>query len=157
MNLGASLRVEKRRHFIQYERVIYQEDGMGHLIQWDNEDKSVVLQQYVGTAFKEDLYSLATESARMLNSVSHTVHLIIDERNIKMNLNAVDMQYLEKLVPVNQGGVVMIVSKKNLAYKKFLQNAGEKLAPKTFEHPFFATNVEDARQLLQSQFQVRYP
>jgi hypothetical protein len=130
---------------------------MGHLIQWDNEDKSVVLQQYIGTAFKEDLYSLATESARMLNSVTHTVHLIIDERNIKMNLNSVDMQYLEKLVPANQGAVVMIVSKKNLAYKKFLQNAGAKVAPKSFDQPFFATNVEEARQLLQSQFQVQYP
>ena len=130
---------------------------MGYLIQWDNEDKSVVLQQYIGTAFKEDLYSLATESACMLNSVTHTVHLIIDERNIKMNLNSVDMQYLEKLVPVNQGGVIMIVNQKNLAYKKFLQNAGAKVAPKSFDQPFFATTVEEARQLLQSQFQVRYP
>ena len=130
---------------------------MGHLIQWDNEEKSVVLQQYIGIAFKEDLYNLATESARMLNSVAHKVHIIVDERNVKMSLNAVDMKYLENLVPANQGGVVVIVDQKNLAYKKFLQNAGEKLAPKTFEHPFFATNVEEARQLLQSQFQVRYP
>ena len=130
---------------------------MSHLIQWDNEEKTVVFQQYTGKALKEDLYSLAEESARMLNSVPHRVHLIIDEHNVKMNLNATDMRYLENLVPANQGGVVVVVNKKSLPYKRFLNNAGAKIAPKSFEKPFFVSALEEARQLLQTQFGVRYP
>ena len=130
---------------------------MSHLIRWDNEEKTVVFQQYTGIAFKDDLYQLAEESARMLKSVSHTVHIIIDEQNVKMSLNAADLKYLENLVPANQGGVVLVVNKNSLPYKKFIHNAGVKLAPKTFEQPFFAAAVEEARELLQTQFNVRYP
>ena len=52
---------------------------MGYLIQWDNEEKTVVFQQYTGNPVKDDLYHLAEESALMLNSVPHIVHLIIDD------------------------------------------------------------------------------
>jgi hypothetical protein len=130
---------------------------MGYLIRWDNQEKTVVFQQYTGTATKDDLYGLAEESAQMLNSVPHRVHLIINEHHIKMNLNATDMKYLEKLVPANQGGVVIVVDKNSLPYKKYMHDAGVKLAPKTFAQPFFASDVENARQLLQTQFEVRYP
>ena len=51
---------------------------MGYKIGWDNPEKTVVLQQYVDPASKDDLYRLAKESANLLKSVSHTVHLIID-------------------------------------------------------------------------------
>lgn len=54
----------------------------------------------------------------MLRSVLHTVHLIIDESSIKLNLNSADMRYLEKNVPPNQGAVVLIVSKSDATYKK---------------------------------------
>src|SRR5436853_7756633 len=111
---------------------------MSYLIRWDNQEKTVVFQQYTGTATKDDLYGLAEESALMLKSVLHRVHLIIDEHNIKMSLNAVDMKYLEKLVPANQGGVVVVVDTNSLRYKKFMHDAGVKLAPKTFAQPFFA-------------------
>src|ERR1041385_4546067 len=126
---------------------------MGYLIRWDNQEKTVVFQQYTGTATKDDLYGLAEESAQMLKSVPHRVHLIINEHNIKMNLNAIDMKYLEKLVPDNQGGVVIVVDKDSLPYKKYMHDAGVKLAPKTFAQPFFAADVENARQLLQTQFE----
>jgi hypothetical protein len=130
---------------------------MGYLIGWDNEEKTVVFQQYTGIADKDDLYKLAEESAHMLKSVPHRVHLIIDEHNVKMNLNAADMKHLENLVPPNQGGVVLVVHKNSLPYKKYLHDVGAKVAPKTFEQPFFAAAVEEARQFLQTQFDVRYP
>lgn len=130
---------------------------MGHLIQWDNTDKTVVLQQYTDTPVKEDLYRLAEASATMLGSVSHTVHLIIDERSIRLSLNSVDMKYLEMNVPPNQGAVVMLVKKSSLPYKQWIQNLGKSLAPKAFEKPFFAATLEEARELLQKLFGVRYP
>ncbi|MCA0456866.1 MAG: hypothetical protein LCI00_23045 [Chloroflexi bacterium] len=130
---------------------------MGYLIQWDNTDKTVVLQQYTGEAGKEDLYHLAEESANMLNGVSHTVHLIIDERTIKLSLSSVDMKYLEMHVPPNQGAVVMLVEKNSLPYKQWIQTLGKSRAPKAFDKPFFAATLEEARELLHQLFGVRYP
>lgn len=129
---------------------------MGYLIRWDNLEKTVVFQQYRGEVVKDDLYHLAEESAKMLKSVPHTVHLIIDERTINLVLNSADIKFLESNVPTNQGAVVIVINKSRLPYKKFIHNAGVKLAPKTFEQPFFVTTIEEARQLLEEQFQVNY-
>jgi hypothetical protein len=130
---------------------------MSYLIQWDNADKTVVFQQYKDTAVKEDLYSLSKASAEMLKSVSHTVHLIIDERPVKVTLSYTDIKYLEGNVPENQGAVIMIVNKSGLAYKKLIQDVGRSLAPKAFDQPYFAETLEEARQILQEQFAVHYP
>ena len=130
---------------------------MSYSIQWDNADKTVVFQQYTDKAVKEDLYSLSKESAEMLKSVSHTVHLIIDESLIKLTLNTADINYLEKVVPANQGVVVVVYSKLSLTYKKMIHDTNTKLAPKAFNKGLFAPSVEEARQLLQEQFGVHYP
>jgi len=129
---------------------------MGYLIQWDNAEKTVVLQQYMGDAVKDDLYHLAEESAAMLKTVPHKVHLIIDERTIKLTLSTTDIKYLEKHVPPNQEVVVVIASKSAAAYKSLIQKIGKSLAPKAFKQTFFAATVEEARQLLHEQFGVNY-
>jgi len=129
---------------------------MSYIIQWDNAEKTVVLQQYTDNPIKDDLYHLAEESALMLKSVPHTVHLIIDERTSKLTLSSADINFLERTVPSNQGTVVMVVSKSGQSYKKLMQNVGKTLAPNAFKQNFFVTTVEEARQLLQDQFKVNY-
>ena len=130
---------------------------MSHLIQWDNEEKTVVFQQYTDNPVKDDLYYLAEKSAAMLKTVLHTVHLIIDERPIKLTLSSTDIKFLEKHTPPNQGVVVVLVNKNDLTYKKYVQNFGEKLAPNAFFETYFATTPEEARDFLQKQFDVHYP
>ena len=130
---------------------------MNHSIRWDNTEKTVVLQQYTDKAVKDDLYDLSKQSAEMLKSVSHQVHLIIDERPIKVTLSYADIKYLEDNVPENQGAVVMIVDKNGLTYKMLIQDVAKTLAPKAFDQPYFAETIEEARQLLQEHFAVRYP
>lgn len=130
---------------------------MSHSIQWDNAEKSVVLQQYTENAAQKDLYDLSEQSAELLKSVSHTVHLIIDERPVKMTLSSADLQFLEAHVPPNQGAVVVIVDRSGLNYKKRIQDVGKSLAPKTFEQPYFVESLEEARQFLQQRFGVHYP
>jgi len=130
---------------------------MSHLIQWDNEEKTVVFQQYTDNPVKDDLYYLAEKSATMLKSVLHTVHLIIDERTIKLTLTSTDIKFLEKNVPANQGAVVVLVNKNDMTYKKYVQDFGEKLAPNAFVETYFATTPEEARQFLQEHFDVHYP
>lgn len=130
---------------------------MAHEISWDNEDKTVILQQYTIPATKDDLYRLAAKSAEMIKSVEHTIHLIIDERAIKLMLTSADLNYLEKNVPPNQGAVVTIVNKTDVAYKSVVQAIGHKLAPNAFDQPFFADSIEEARAFLIENFSVRYP
>jgi hypothetical protein len=129
---------------------------MGHIICWDNADKTVVFQAYTEDASKDDLYHLARKSADLLNTVAHTVHLIIDERNIALVLSSTDMKYLEKMTPKNQGAVVMVVQGSKLAYKTAVQGLGKIIGPNAFAQPYFVDSVEAARQFLQDSFDVRY-
>ncbi len=130
---------------------------MRHLIQWDNAEETVVLQQYLPGAVKDDLYQMVQESAAMIHSVAHTVHIILDESAIKLTLNSADLNFLEKHVPANQGAVVLIVSKSSQTYKRVVEDMGLKLAPRAFDNQLQATSIEEARQLLQDEFGVRYP
>lgn len=129
---------------------------MGHRISWDNADKTVVLQEYTEDVIKDDLYMLARKSADMLNSVSQTVHLILDERKSDLLLTPKDMIFLQKLTPKNQGIVVMIVKLANIRYKTAIQNLGRQLGPNAFGEPYFADTIEAAREFLQDSFDVRY-
>jgi hypothetical protein len=72
-------------------------------------------------------------------------------------LNSADINFLENNVPANQGAVVMVVDKNGLAYKKVMQEVGKSLAPRAFGQPYFAASIEEARQILQDQFDVHYP
>jgi hypothetical protein len=130
---------------------------MAHKISWDNQDKTVVLQEYLPGAIKDDLYLLAKESAELLGTVSHKVYLIIDERNIQLTLNSADMRFLERNVPPNQGDVVVIPAVGSLMFKEMMRAIGAGIAPKAFGEPYFAKNVEEARQVLMREFGVIYP
>jgi hypothetical protein len=129
---------------------------MGHHIDWDNKDKTVVIQSYTTDSSKDDLYYLARKSADMLQTVDHTVHLIIDERNINLVLSSTDMKYLEKLTPKNQGAVVMVVQPTKLLYKTAVQGLGKIIGPNAFAQPYFVESVEAAREFLQNSFDVNY-
>ena len=129
---------------------------MAHRISWDNDEKTVVLQEYLDNAVKDDLYLMAKESANMLASVEHTVHLIIDERNIHLTLNSADMRFLEKNVPANQGYVIVIPPKGGMVLKKMTKNIGDKFAPKSFNETIFMETLEEAREFLKAQAGVVY-
>jgi len=129
---------------------------MGHIIRWDNEEKTVVFQQYTEDATKDDLYHLAKKSNEMLATVEHTVHLIIDERNIDLILTTPDMKYLDKMTPDNQGAVIMVVPKPKMNYKRLVNNMGVKFAPNAFAEPYFAETIEQAREFLKEKIGVNY-
>ena len=105
---------------------------MAHQISWDNPEKTVVLQEYRDSPSKEDFYQLAEKSAAMLNSVSHTVHLILDERNINLVLNVADMNFLQKQMPHNQGGLVILADPATVRYKTAVHNLTQQLVGGTF-------------------------
>ncbi|MCA9884672.1 MAG: hypothetical protein KC708_16955 [Anaerolineae bacterium] len=126
-------------------------------VTWYNTNKTVVLQQYEGEATKDDLYEMAKESARLLNSVSHKVHLIVDERKMDNVLNTSDMRFLDKLVPPNQGAVVVLVPDHRLRYKEVIHNMGNKIAPKAFvDETIFASTLEEARHYLKEAHNIEF-
>jgi hypothetical protein len=132
------------------------EHTMGHSICWDNADQTVVLQEYDQNPSKDDLYQLAQKSAEMLSTVEHTVHLIIDERNISHVLNTKDMAYLEELTPKNQGAVMVIVLRRKIGYKTQLQRLAKSVGPNAFGQGYFVESLDEARAFLQESFGVRY-
>lgn len=130
---------------------------MGYNIGWDNEDRTVVFQGYDENPTKADLYQLAEQSARMLATVEHTVHLIVDEWNVTHVIDTRDMAYLEKLLPKNQGAVVVIMPRRRMGYKIMLQKLAKSVAPKAFSAGYFVESLEEARQLLREKYGVQYP
>jgi hypothetical protein len=129
---------------------------MAHRIEWDNAAKTVILQEYLENATKDDLYLLCKESAQMMATVEHRVHLIIDERNIHLTLTNTDMRYLEKLLPPNQGLVIVIPPKGKMIFKKMTKNLGDKIAPRSFSETVFVETIEEAREILQKELGIAY-
>jgi len=130
---------------------------MSHRISWDNDDHSVVLQEYIDGASKDDLYLLAEQSAKMLKSVDHTVHLIIDERKLRVPFNMIDLRYLERQIPRNQGVVVVIAQRQKQRVKAATHDLNRRINGTGVEEPYFAETVEQAREMLHHQFGVQYP
>ena len=128
---------------------------MANKVTWYNTDKTVVLQQYYGDYTKDDLYTVVKKSAEMLNSVSHTVHVIIDERKVDKFMTATDMRFLEKMVPPNQGAVVVIVPKTRIYYKEVIGNMGTKIAPTAFTQAVMVFSYEEACQYLEKVHHVQ--
>ena len=130
---------------------------MAHRITWDNQGKTVVLQQYVAPATKTDLYELAQASAKLLRTVNHSVHLIIDERDIRLTYSPEDMRALENIVPTNQGQIVVVMPDIMASYKKYVHAIASPVAPQAFTEPWYVNSIDDARKLLQTELEVRYP
>ena len=130
---------------------------MGHRISWDNEDQTVVLQEYTDPATKDDLYHLAQKSAQMLHTVQHTVHLIVDERNIHFPFTPGDLVYLAEQEPENEGAAMVIVPPSKVAFKIAYQKLSERISRKSFVNTYYVGSLEEARQVLQDRFHVRYP
>jgi hypothetical protein len=128
---------------------------MGYAINWDNDDKTVLLQMYADPVSKDDLYHLIKQSAEMMAPCTHTIHVIIDERNVNFVLNSADLGYIQKMLPPNQGTVVLVVLPGNMTYKRVFLNRTHHQVDRTETQ--FAETIAEARMLLQELYDdVRY-
>lgn len=131
---------------------------MAHSVEWDNLSKTVILQQYLEPASKQDMYELARKSAEMMSTVSHTVHLIVDEHNISILPGIADMKFLEALTPANQGLLIVIPREKsNKLRKRTLNRIGLDLAPNAFADLHFVKDIDEARTMLIERAEISYP
>ncbi|MCA9883894.1 MAG: hypothetical protein KC708_13020 [Anaerolineae bacterium] len=125
-----------------------------HHIEWDNLDKTVVLQTYEKGAGKADIYQMADKSAEMLNEVDHTVHLIIIEPVSRSVVSPTELKYLDKKVPPNQGMVMLVGGDK---FSEIVKTIGDNLKNKAVANLRFVQTPEEARQYLVDELGVAYP
>ncbi|MCA9889891.1 MAG: hypothetical protein KC546_16035 [Anaerolineae bacterium] len=125
-----------------------------HHIEWDNLDKTVVLQTYEKGAGKADIYQMADKSAEMLNEVDHTVHLIIIEPVSRSVVSPTELKYLDKKVPPNQGMVMLVGGDK---FSEIVKTIGDNLNNKAVANLRFVQTPEEARQYLVDELGVAYP
>lgn len=121
-------------------------------VEWDNADKTVVLQTYLTGVTPTDIYQMAYTSADMLETVDHTVHIIIMPSGRRV-MNAHQLNQINKLVPENQGAVLVVGS----TYEKLLKKMGEKIALSAVKDSEIIGSVADARQFLIEHYGVVYP
>lgn len=122
-------------------------------IEWDNAEKTVVLQTYLVGATSTDVYEMARKSADMLKTVDHTVHLIILRSSGPPAVTAHELTHINKLVPKNQGKLMVVGS----LYDQMLIKSGDKIAPRTVQNSQVVKTVEEARQFLIEHYDVVYP
>ncbi|MAU12056.1 MAG: hypothetical protein CL607_19695 [Anaerolineaceae bacterium] len=122
-------------------------------IEWDNAEKTVVLQTYLTGATSADVYEMAHKSADMLKTVDHNVHLIVVRSSGPPAVTAHELSQINKLVPNNQGKLLVVGS----LYDQMLIKSGDKIAPRTVQNSQVVKTVDDARQFLIEHYGVVYP
>ena len=122
-------------------------------IEWDNAEKTVVLQTYLTGATSADVYEMAHKSADMLKTVDHNVPLIVVRSSGPPAVTAHELSQINKLVPNNQGKLLVVGS----LYDQMLIKSGDKIAPRTVQNSQVVKTVDDARQFLIEHYGVVYP
>jgi hypothetical protein len=123
---------------------------MPYEVFWDNEEQTVIRQRYIKTTV-EDYYQILDLTYKMIDSVSHEVHLISEIISIDINTKGIlpVLQYAFKNKHKNQGIAVLI---NESAYLSTLLNMSQRLFPNRVTI-FQADNIETAHKLIESRMQ----
>jgi len=119
---------------------------MAGRIEWDNEDKTILLNTYEGDVVLEDYYRVTDLTFDELNKVPHTVHTIM-LRNVKTTPTSMSkaMQYANKKTPANLGMSVIVGGSH---FTRIIVKMAKVIAPKLAKEVYFAESVEEARKII---------
>jgi hypothetical protein len=119
---------------------------MAGRIEWDNEEKTILLNIYEGDVVLEDYYRVTDLTFDELNKVPHTVHTIMI-RNVKTTPTSMSkvMQYANKRTPANLGMSVIVGGSQ---FTKIIVRMAKVIAPKLSKQVYFAESVEEARKII---------
>jgi hypothetical protein len=114
---------------------------------WDNDDKTILIQQYEGRWTVEDYYGLVDDFSVKCAEVPHTVHVIANLIGSSMPPGQMlsGIQYALKKYPPNTG--VLVYVKMNRVMNMFLELARQ-LSPRFAQFVYAADTLEEARQLI---------
>jgi len=116
-------------------------------IEWDNEEKTILLTVYEGNMVLEEYYRVTDETFDELSKLSHTVHTIMLRQNVRSvpaTMSKV-LQYANKKTPPNLGMNVIVGAN---AMTKMIVRIGKVVAPKLTKEVHFAESLEEARQII---------
>ena len=122
---------------------------MTHEVFWDNETKTVLRQEYYDSPTVEEIVEVATKTNEMLKTVSHPVHLIIQQQHRGLRerqafIKAADQ--LESHVAPNQG--IVIVIDPSIALQFSIKSMAL-VAPKAATQVHQVHTLEEAREFIQ--------
>ncbi|MDX2078534.1 MAG: hypothetical protein SFZ02_19030 [bacterium] len=115
-------------------------------IEWDNEEKTILLNIYEGDLVLEDYYRVTDMTFEELNKLPHTVHTIMlrNVRKTPTNMSKV-MQYANKKTPPNLGMSVIVGGSQ---FTRIIVKMAKVIAPKLSKEVYFADSLEEARQII---------
>jgi hypothetical protein len=121
---------------------------MGIQAGWHDEGQTIILNTYDGEPTLADFYRATDESYALMSSQSHTVHEIIDLRNVKRlppNLLS-GFRYAAGKTPSNQGVVVIIGLG---TFMETLVRAASRIYPAATRSNYVAGSMEEAERIIQ--------
>ncbi|GAB4512452.1 MAG: hypothetical protein OHK0046_11980 [Anaerolineae bacterium] len=119
---------------------------MGIRVVWDNPEKTTLRQVFSGRWELDDLYQCADKTHRLISSLEHPVHVIMDLTDSQAPTNMLSaVRYLESRVAPNQGIVVMVGADDFMAS---MLEVARRIAPRATANGHWADNLEDARRVI---------
>lgn len=117
------------------------------LLDWDNDNKTVLLERYISPWTIEDYFRLVDEEAALMAQVSHPVHVILDgtQSPVAPRQMFTGIQYALKKIPPNQGLLVFVRASRVM--QMFIEVARQ-MSPPLRRTSYFVKTVEDARRLI---------
>lgn len=130
---------------------------MLHRVEWANLENTVIIQIFNGKWSGHDQEIITQQTFNLAVSVPHTVHVIIDARNVegfpKVIISDI-VPLLEKWVPPNQGLVISVGANQ---FMRSLANLSRLIAPRATQNLHFVRTMEQAWQLLHKEAGVSLP
>lgn len=120
---------------------------MSYLVEWGDENQTIVIQTYNGKVSIEDYYRAVDESAKLLSSVDHPVDLIMDTTEAKTDMKGFlqAVSYANKKVPKNQRLVIVVGANH---FIQMLSKIASTIAPKAAENGYFVDTLEEAHKFI---------
>jgi hypothetical protein len=121
---------------------------MSYTIAWDDETHTIVRQLYQGQVGRLDFESMVQESVAMLESVTHSVDIVIEwhgDRHIRQDLSMIyGAVFAEKHVPSNQRFLFVI----NMPpLYRILARVLQRSAPRALGAIYFVDSMEEVYRL----------
>ena len=117
-------------------------------IAWFNPEKTIIHHIYTGDIALDDYLFMADNSAEMIRSVDHTVHIIFDRSKANktppQNLSRA-LRYANQHSPENQGVKVIVGAS---LITRIMVDAAKTIAPRLAKDVYFAENLETAERII---------
>ncbi len=115
---------------------------------WDDEnEKTILLHIYSGDVVLQDYFTMTDRSKEMMESVSHTVHTIMDRTAAISQPAGISaaLRYANKNMSHNQGLRLIVGGNR---FTRLMVDIGHMVAPNLVSEVYFADSLQEARALI---------